>query len=109
MSDSKRSAALQGIEVREDAKGRKRYRGTARDKNADRHLRGPWTGSLAEARSWRVDAQARIQAGTLSAVAGPTVAEAAGEFIADMKSGTSWGRNGSAAYSAQSFNAGSMG
>ncbi len=87
MSNSKRSAALQGIEVREDAKGRKRYRGTARDKNADRHLRGPWTGSLAEARSWRVDAQARIQAGTLSAVAGPTVAEAAEQFIADMKVG----------------------
>ncbi len=87
MSNSKRSAALQGIEVREDAKGRKRYRGTARDKTADRHLRGPWTGSLAEARSWRVDAQARIQAGTLSAATGPTVANAAADFIAGMKSG----------------------
>lgn len=88
MSNSKRSPALQGIEVRTDAKGRKRYRGTARDKNADKHLRGPWTGSLAEARSWRVDAQARLQAGTLSATTGPTVAEATEEFIADMKSDT---------------------
>lgn len=87
MSNAKRSAALQGIEVRTDAKGRKRYRGTARDKNIGRHLRGPWTGSLAEARSWRVDAQARLQAGTLSAATGPTVAEAAAEFIAGMKAG----------------------
>jgi integrase len=87
MSNAKRSAALQGIEVRTDAKGRKRYRGTARDKNVDKHLRGPWTGSLAEARSWRVDAQARLQAGTLSAITGPTVADASAEFIAGMKSG----------------------
>jgi integrase len=87
MSNAKRSAALQGIEVRTDAKGRKRYRGTARDKNVGRHLRGPWTGSLAEARSWRVDAQARLQAGTLSAATGPTVAEAAAEFIAGTKTG----------------------
>jgi integrase len=87
MSNAKRSATLQGIEVRTDAKGRKRYRGTARDKNVEKHLRGPWTGSLAEARSWRVDAQARLQAGTLSAITGPTVADASAEFIAGMKSG----------------------
>jgi len=94
MSNAKRSAALQGIEVRTDAKGRKRYRGTARDKSADKHVRGPWTGSLAEARSWRVDAQARIQAGTLSAVTGPTVAEASAEFIEGVKSGTVRQRGG---------------
>jgi hypothetical protein len=47
MSNAKRSAALQGIEVREDAKGRKRYRGTAHDKNVGKYLRGSWTGSLA--------------------------------------------------------------
>lgn len=94
MSNAKRSAALQGIEVRKDTKGRKRYRGTARDKIADRHLRGPWTGSLAQARSWRVDAQARIQAGTLSAATGPTLAEASREFIAGMKAGTIRQRGG---------------
>jgi integrase len=49
---------------------------------------------LAEARSWRVDAQARLQAGTLSAAAGPTVAEAAEQFIADMKSDTFRQRGG---------------
>jgi integrase len=94
MSNAKRSAALQGIEVRTDSKGRKRYRGTARDKNIGKHLRGPWTGSLAEARSWRVDAQARLQAGTLSAATGPTLAEAAAEFIAQLKSGTFRQRSG---------------
>lgn len=87
MSNAKRSAALQGIEVRTDTKGRKRYRGTARDKIVGRHLRGPWTGSLAEARAWRVDAQARLQKGTLSAITGPNVAEASAEFIASIKSG----------------------
>lgn len=88
MSNKKRSPALLGIEVRTDAKGRKRYRGTAHDKSVGKYIRGPWTESLAEARSWRVDAQARLQAGILSAAAGPTVAEATGEFIADMKSDT---------------------
>ncbi len=87
MSNKERSPALQGIEVRTDTKGRKRYRGTARDKFVGKHLRGPWTDSLAEARSWRVDAQARLQAGTLSAATGPTVAKASAEFIAEMKSG----------------------
>ncbi len=94
MSKTKRSPAVQGIEVRTDAKGQKRYRGTVSDKIAGRHLRGPWTGSLAEARSWRVDAQARLQAGTLSAATGPTVAEAAEQFIADMKSDTFRQRGG---------------
>ncbi len=94
MSNAKRSAALQGIEVREDAKGRKRYRGTAHDKNVGKYLRGSWTGSLAEARAWRVDAQARLQAGTLSAATGPTLAEAAVEFIAGMKTGAVRQRGG---------------
>lgn len=88
MSDKKRSPALLGIEVRTDSKGRKRYRGTARDRVVGKHLRGPWTGSLAEARSWRIDALARLQAGTLSADAGPTLAEASTEFIAGIRAGT---------------------
>jgi integrase len=87
MSKTKRSPALQGIEVRTDARGRKRYRGTARDKSAGRHLKGPWTASLAAARSWRIDALARIEAGTLSAATGPTVEEAASAFIDAIKSG----------------------
>src|SRR3954453_13533279 len=87
MSNKKRSPALLGIEVRTDTKGRKRYRGTAHDKSVGKYIRGPWTESLAEARSWRVDAQARLQAGTLSAATGPTVAHGAADFIAEMKSG----------------------
>ena len=94
MSNAKRSPALQGIEVRTDAKGRKRYRGTARDKTVGRHLKGPWTASLAAARSWRIDAQARIEAGTLSAAAGPTVEEAAAIFIENIESGAFRQRNG---------------
>lgn len=94
MSDRKRSAALQGIEVRTDAKGRKRYRGTAHDKATGKYVRGSWTGSLAEARSFRVDAQARLQQGTLSAVVGPTVTEAATEFITGMEAGTVRQRGG---------------
>jgi integrase len=94
MSNAKRSPALQGIEVRTDAKGRKRYRGTARDKSAGRHLKGPWTPSLAAARSWRIDALARIEAGTLSAAAGPTVEEAAAVFIESIGSGAFRQRNG---------------
>jgi integrase len=43
-----------------------------------------------------VDAQARLQAGTLSAAAGPTLAEAAEQFIADMKSDTFRQRGGHA-------------
>jgi integrase len=94
MSNAKRSPALQGIEVRIDAKGRKRFRGTARDKSAGRHLKGPWSASLAAARSWRIDAQARIEAGTLSAAAGPTVEEAAAIFIESIGSGAFRQRNG---------------
>jgi len=94
MSTAKRSPARQGIEVRTDAKGRERYRGTARDKSAGRHLKGPWTPSLAAARSWRIDAMARIEAGTLSAADGPTVEDAAGSFIDEIRSGTFLQRNG---------------
>jgi hypothetical protein len=88
MSGKKRSPALQGIEVRKDAEGRRRYRGTAHDKTVGKYIRGSWTESLAEARAWRVDALARLQAGTLSAITGPTLVEAAAEFVAGMKAGT---------------------
>ncbi len=94
MSKKQRSAALQGIEVRKDAKGKTRYRGTAYDKKAGKYLRGKWTTALGDARSWRVDALAGLQAGTVSAAAGPTVAEASGTFIAEIKSGAFRQRGG---------------
>jgi integrase len=94
MSKTKRSPARQGIEQRTDSKGAPRYRGTAYDELARRHLRGPWTPNLAQARSWRVDALARIQNGTLSAAKGPTVREAAEQFLEGIKSGAIRNRSG---------------
>ena len=83
-----------GIAERTDSKRRTRYRGTAFDPRAKRHLFGPWTPHLAEARAWRVDALARFQNGSLSAAAGPTIREASEEFIAGMKSGAIRNRSG---------------
>ncbi len=94
MSPTERSPALVGIEVRTDAKGRKRYRGWAYDKRAKGNLNGPWTPHLAEARSWRVDALAKLQTGELSAAKGPTVHEAAEQFIAGIKTGAILNRSG---------------
>jgi len=94
MSDTKRSPARQGIQERTDSKGRPRYRGTAFDKRAKRHLFGPWTLHLAEARAWRVDAMARLQNGTLSADLGPTVREAVQRFLTGIDAGTIRDRSG---------------
>jgi integrase len=95
MSSTKRSnPARIGIAERTDAKGIKQYRGTAYDSKAGRHLRGPWTSSLAEARSWRVDALASLQAGTLSADRGPTVEQAVEAFIAGISDGSILSRSG---------------
>ena len=98
MSTSKRNPARRGIEERTDAKGVSSYRGTAYDKRARAGegalLRGPWTGSLAEARHWRVDALARLQAGTLSGNRGPTVREAVPQFVAGIGDGSICTRSG---------------
>lgn len=89
-----RSPARIGIAERIDSRGRLQYRGTAYDKRAKRHLRGPWTPHLAEARAWRVDAQARLQNGTLSAAQGPTIRTAAEQFADGIKSGAILNRSG---------------
>jgi integrase len=94
MSATDRSPARIGIAKRTDAKGRTLYRGTAYDKRASRHLKGPWTPHLAEARAWRVDALARLQNGTLSAAQGPTVREASEQFVSGMESGAIRNRSG---------------
>lgn len=59
-----------------------------------KNIKGQWTTSLSEARSWRIDAKARIQAGTLSGHLGPTVADASKEFIDGIKSGSIRQRGG---------------
>jgi integrase len=94
MSKPNRSPQRQGIAVRRDKSGREQFRGTAYDKRVRRHLRGPWTYSLAEARAWRVDALGRLQAGTLSADRGVTVRTAAEQFIAGIESGAIRNRSG---------------
>jgi integrase len=91
---TRKSPQRQGIEERTDAKGHTRFRGTAYHERAKRHLKGPWTPNLAEARSWRIDAQARFQAGTLSAVQGPTVREAIEQFLDGIAAGAICDRSG---------------
>ena len=93
---TKHSPAKTGIEQRTDKAGRPQYRGTAYDRRTDRKLRGPWTYVLAEARSWRIDALAKLETGLLSGERGPTVREAADAFIEGMHSGTIRNRSGRA-------------
>ncbi len=94
MSSRKRSPARLGIAERVDKKGQAQYRGTAYDRGTGRALRGPWTYNLAEARAWRVDALARLQAGTLSGDRGPTLRESAELFIRGMRDGSVHNRSG---------------
>jgi integrase len=94
MSSKDRNPARIGIAERTDAKGRPQYRGTAYDKRAGRHLKGPWTYHLAEARSWRVDVQAKLADGRLSAARGPTIREAADRFLEGIEDGTIRDRSG---------------
>jgi integrase len=86
-STAKRNPAMVGIERRRDGKGREKYRGTVYDPNSGRYAKGPWTYVKAEARSWRVDAMAKVQAGKLSAAKVPTIAEASDQFIEEAESG----------------------
>src|SRR5690349_20631612 len=94
MSSTDRSPARIGIAERTDAKGQTHYRGTAYDKRAKRHLKGPWTRSLAAARSWRVDALSKLQAGTLSANSGPLLRDGVAEFLEGIEDGAIRTRSG---------------
>lgn len=94
MSSKHRTPARVGIEQRTTAKGTAQYRARVFDRAAQKQLRGPWTSSLAEARAWRVDALARLQAGTLSANRGLLVRDAVTEFVAGMESGAIRTRSG---------------
>ncbi|MFL5851554.1 MAG: hypothetical protein ACJ77G_03615 [Solirubrobacteraceae bacterium] len=94
MSNQNRSPQRRGIAVRTDKAGREQFRGSAYDRRARRHLFGPWTSNLAEARAWRVDALSGLQAGTLSADRGVTVREAAKQFVAGIECGAIRNRSG---------------
>src|SRR3954453_2089276 len=94
MSSTNRNPHRRGIARRVDKTGREQYRGTAYDKRAKRHLYGPWTYTLAEARAWRVDALAGLEKGTRSADRGVTVRVAAEQFVAGIESGAIRNRSG---------------
>jgi integrase len=94
MSTTKRKPQRQGIATRRDSTGREQYRGTAYDRRTGRKLRGPWTYSLAEARSWRIDTLAQLQAGSRPAERGPTLRDAAATFLAGIESGAIRNRKG---------------
>jgi integrase len=95
MSTKKRTRRV-GIEERTDAAGREQFRGHVYDRRAQRKLRGDWTYSLAAAKSWRHDALAKLDAGTLSADRGELISVAAEAFIDEMKDGTARTRSGDA-------------
>src|SRR4051794_22278817 len=94
MSAKKRSPQKVGVEERTDAKGRAQYRPHVYDSRAKRKHRGPWTYSLAEARGWRTNALAKIEAGLLCGERNVTVREAADEFITGVRSGAIRNRSG---------------
>jgi integrase len=85
-----------GIETRVNAAGVETHRGTAYDRRTGRKLKGPWTDSPAEARSWRIDAMAAIDAGRHATASTATVREAASEWLALAEAGHQRNRTGSA-------------
>lgn len=93
-SKATRSSRRVGIGERKSADGAVSYRGEAFDKSTGKKLRGPWTTSLAEARSWRVDAMAQIAKGTLSGDRGRTLRVASDEFVRLMGEGIVLNRAG---------------
>jgi hypothetical protein len=91
---SPRNARNAGIETRTTTTGGKQHRGTAYDRRAGRKVRGPWTSSTAEARRWRIDAMAELEAGTRSSNRGRTLEEASAHFVAEARTGGILNRNG---------------
>lgn len=88
------SPALVGVESRTDAQGNKRYRGTVYDRRIKKHRHGPWTKLLAEARSWRIDAQAALRSGPATGATEETIRAGLRRFFADMRSGVARTRSG---------------
>jgi integrase len=85
-----------GIAERTTSTGVVQYRGTAYDKLAAKQLKGPWTSSLAEAKSWRVDAMAGIARGTVSGDRGRPLKEATDDYVKQARAGVILNRNGQA-------------
>ena len=94
MAKPTRSPQRAGIEERVAAGGRSQFRGTVYDRITRRRLRGPWTASLASARAWRVDAQARLASGELSGDRGPRLSTAIEQFLDGIENGSIHNRSG---------------
>lgn len=76
-----------------------RYRGTVWSARDRALVRGPWRGSMAEAKTWRIDAQRRAASGTLRGAAGKgalTVRAAGHALILGMERGEILNRSGDA-------------
>ena len=90
---NRHSTRRTGIETRQGAKG-ETYRGIAYDRRTTRKLKGPWTDSLAEARSWRIDAMAAIENNKTSGGGAASVREAAAQWLELAEAGHLHNRNG---------------
>jgi integrase len=96
---------LHGLEIRHEQSCRKKkdesagcncrpsYRGRVRN-GRTKMLRGPWTRNLSQARSWRVQTQAKLDAGETPERAKRTVADAAEAWLEGAKAGTIRNRKG---------------
>lgn len=91
---SGRKDELVGIETRTNADGTESYRGTAYDPRAQRKVRGEWTSILADARSWRLQSQAKMDLGGTIVQRGITVTTAADMFIDGVRAGMIRNRSG---------------
>jgi integrase len=85
---ARRSPQKVGIEDRVDAAGRQQHRGWVWDSVAGKKVRGPWQYTLAAARSWRIDAMARMASGSLSAEKGPRLKIATDVFLDGVQDGS---------------------
>lgn len=65
----------------------KGYRAVVYDRAAGRRRNGPWGPSLAEARSWRIDAQSKLKRGALSGMPGLTLRAVADKWLEEAATG----------------------
>lgn len=91
MSPKRRSSPQKvGIETRLDTASVEIHRGWVPhpSRKSGAKIRGPWTYNLSEARSWRIDALARLDQGKLHAGVGPLLGPAADTFLSGAVDGS---------------------
>lgn len=82
----------EGIEVRQDSKGKRRYRWVVNSKDGKK--RGGWVTSQTEAKAGRVKALGEIAAGTAAKASGVTLRQEWAEFYDGAKAGRITDRSG---------------